>query len=219
MAAGQSCARDVHDGEPHVSVAAARDARGVLERKHGFVGLAGREPRRAELRVRGLVGAHDLIRERLLEHLGALLRQASVDQQIGEPAEIGIVASTARPCARAASSRARGPSRRFSRTRPTARASRSCCPALSRRAARATGSPRGGSRLRFSKSTTSSSQLAGASGASVAARSAARPRFRVVAELVVREAEQIERLGHRLGLVRDEPVEHLDGAARSPRLR
>ena len=50
---------------------------------------------------------HDLLGERLLEHFGALLRQALVHEQIGEAAEVGVVASAARPSARAASSRAR----------------------------------------------------------------------------------------------------------------
>ena len=36
------------------------------------------------------------------------------------------------------------------------------------------------------------------------------PRFREVAELIVREAEQVESLGHLLRLVRDESVEALD---------
>ena len=128
------------------------------------------------------------------------------------------LASAARPSARAASSRAHARSRRSFRTPATARANSLVARAPSPRAARATGRPRESRRRCFSSATTSSSQLAGASGAIVAARSAARQRFRVVAELVVRDAEQIERFGYRLGLVRDERVEHARWRRRSPRL-
>ena len=81
----------MHFGEADERVAARRKLGRTLQRGHGLVELAGRDPAVRELLVELVVERHGIVLDRGFEHRRSPVRYAVEHEQIGEPADVRVL--------------------------------------------------------------------------------------------------------------------------------